>query len=134
MSKVPTLVLATDGYFYEDPVFRGELNGSRCFICFDDEDPPEIVIETRGRNIRPSDAASILSDLGFKHRALSKNPSLSERCFSGKFHKAAAFDFEIHSPIPVPTEFDSRFKLDGEKQDRLEGRYYAFGTPRRKSR
>lgn len=41
MSLVSTYVYATDGKFYKNPVIKGE----GWFICFDDDDPPELVVE-----------------------------------------------------------------------------------------
>lgn len=40
MSKVPTCILASDGELYRNPIIRGD----DWFICFDDDDPPELVL------------------------------------------------------------------------------------------
>ncbi len=44
MSLVGTYVLCDDGRWYTNPCWWGSLNGRWWFICFDDDDPPEIVI------------------------------------------------------------------------------------------
>lgn len=41
MSLVSTYVRATDGQFYKNPVIEGD----NWFICFDDREPPEMVVK-----------------------------------------------------------------------------------------
>ena len=48
MSLVGTYVRATDGNLYEDPVLRGD----GWFVCFDDDDPPELVLD-RAKGLNP---------------------------------------------------------------------------------
>lgn len=62
MSLVSTYVLADNGLFYKNPTLRGE----DWFICFDDDDPPELVIATndRTREALEQRATEILATAG----------------------------------------------------------------------
>jgi hypothetical protein len=97
MSKVPTYVQAIDGKFYQEPTIIGE----GWFICFDDDDPPELVIE---QPIKKA-AVEILKSTGIHYTALQKH-SKSQREFDGKTKKAISYFFHLHSRIPVPQKFD----------------------------
>jgi len=69
MSLVSTFVIADDGYFYDDPHI-GEPGNPDWFICFDDDDPPELVIfDRRGcpatsRRATLRDARELLQNRG----------------------------------------------------------------------
>ena len=54
MSLVPTFVKADNGKWYQNP----ELEGPGWFICFDDDDPIELVFMKKfnGKNIKDKDA------------------------------------------------------------------------------
>lgn len=67
MSLVPTYVKADDGFFYKDPIVRGQHSGRHYFICFDDDDPPELVIQRLaidGQKPAVLAAYDLLTDLG----------------------------------------------------------------------
>ena len=68
---VSTWVLFQDGKFYQDPVLYGE----DWFICFDDEDPPELVVRVERKKQRKSvfieRAAEIMKQLGVQARPVS---------------------------------------------------------------
>lgn len=55
MSLVPVFVYASDGKYYKDPVIRGP----GWFICFDDEEPPEVVIQIETGASIPHDAEAL---------------------------------------------------------------------------
>lgn len=112
MSLVPTFVQAVDGKYYENPTLRGvDSDGARWFLCFDDDDPPELVIERKNRKLTINHGKAILAPLGFKYEFLMRQPQSSGRLFgkslSSPSADAGAFFIKIKSAIPVPTEFDS---------------------------
>lgn len=109
MSLVPTFVMAVDGKFYENPTLRGEdSDGARWFLCFDDDDPPELVIETKGRRVNASHAVKILDNIGVKYKLLGGSPMVCGRCFTDDgFADGASFFFNLKSAIPIPKGFDS---------------------------
>lgn len=45
MSLVPSFIKADDNKYYKNPVLAGD----DFFICFDDDDPPELVVKVNGR-------------------------------------------------------------------------------------
>jgi hypothetical protein len=133
MSCVSTWVLARDGKFYKDPVLRGE----DWFLCFDDDDPPELVIKSekyeQPRKLMQR-AEEILRELGLNYELISKRPTWSGRDFLGTFlvpdiHHAGAVFLKIKDPIPVPREYEA--VLDDLDKDPHEKVYYDFGRGRK---
>lgn len=110
MSMVPTYVLATDGKFYKNPVL-GDTDNT-WFLCFDDDDPPELVI----RHTNPARPEEILKAIGVT-ATVKRSAGGGLRCFSRqsdrnlKMHRARAWFLRIHKPIPVAsiTEHDGAF-------------------------
>lgn len=45
MSISAPWIRADDGLYYKDPTFRGTFEGRRWFVCFDDFDDDELVVE-----------------------------------------------------------------------------------------
>ena len=89
MSLVSTYVRAKDGYFYRNPVIREK----DWFICFDDDDPAELVIKKKS-NLRPQD---IFKKIGLKYSKLTKRGVQAERIFEKKdwkFEPAISYFFE----------------------------------------
>lgn len=118
MSLSATWVKATDGYFYEEPVLRGE----GWFVCFDDDDPPELVIE-KGLGLNPP-ATLREANIGFTHLQFSQECG---RDFGGQsgdinIRDAQSFFFELTAPLDPAfiTDFDSKQK------DKPMGVYYDF--------
>lgn len=112
MSLVPTWVRATDGKYYKDPVLRER----DWFLCFDDNEPPELVVKWKEGDDLPSfwrRAETILKELGLQYRFLSKRPALHSRDFGNyrlrsgsiSLHYAGSVFLEITAPIPVPQEY-----------------------------
>lgn len=97
MSLVPTWVEAVDGNFYKDPTLRG----TGWFVCFDDDDPPELVIRVEYAKKR----FSILKDKGIKYANLAFQGS-SGRLFGGRFKTANSYFFKLRGPIPIPDKHD----------------------------
>jgi hypothetical protein len=92
MSLVSTWVRAVDGKLYRDPVFRGD----GWFLCFDDDDPPELVVR----------AGQKPPHLPYFKRKRRGNSGM--RCFTGEisggFEDANSYFGRITQRIPVPTE------------------------------
>lgn len=122
MSLVPTFVLAQDGKLYENPV----LQGSGWYLCFDDDDPPELVIKvSRGmkRSMYRKLAENTLREAGIQQYA-----RLSFQHVSGRMiGTAASFFLDLKEPIPVPQKFDAAL----EEYPAREGVVYNFGRPYR---
>ena len=69
MSQTTNYVRADDGLLYEDPSIRGEREGREWFICFDDDDPPELVVQSINFPSRADAVAfakSLLESLGIQ--------------------------------------------------------------------
>lgn len=91
MSLVSTYVKATDGNFYRDPVQQGD----GWFICFDDEDDPELVIADTCR-LTPKEIFSLIE---VKYNRLRPQGSCGGRLFKGKGLHARNWFFQLESPI-----------------------------------
>ena len=129
MSMVSTWALAQDGKFYKNPVLRGTRpDGAEWFLCFDDDDPPELVMEAGPDFDWKQTAASILGAIGPRYRIMRRGPMRSGRSFQGEFKPAEAIFVELLDPIPVPTESDG----SGDWNDVLKREcvFYPFGRKR----
>lgn len=111
MSKVPTWVRALDGAYYEDPVLRGP----DWYLCFDDDDPPEFVMDPlklyRSKEEYREQATKILTEAGLKNWTFTSGPRFSDRLFgknSTAFKQGASFFLKLTEPIPVPLEFSAK--------------------------
>lgn len=114
MSLVSTWVQGTDAQYYKNP----EIEKDDFFICFDDEEEPEIVIalpsdamaanEFRDRASRYRRAADLLKSLNIPYR-ITKYGLTCTRIF-GEFSLKPAFSvhFALKGPLPVKciTKFD----------------------------
>jgi len=98
MSLVTTYFLASDGNLYE-----ATLRGDNWFLCFDDDDPPELVIKGgEGQsNQRAREIAARLLDIVGINADLLTGPHRSGRIFNGKSARSFAFFLDINEPIPV---------------------------------
>lgn len=99
MSMVSTYALADDGQWYREPV----LSGAGWFICFDDDDPPELVWRVDA-DINPY---TLLREIGLEAKLQGRGQS-AHRIFGGEFHEAYSFWLKIKKPIPAEyiTEHD----------------------------
>ena len=105
MSLVPTYVKATDNLFYKDPT----LSGSGWFICFDDDEPPELVITLKS-NLNP---VKLLDMLDIKYSNLRKGTQSGRMFGKGfKFKTAQSYFFNLESPLNPKfiTEHEGRTK------------------------
>jgi len=119
MSLVSTWVEATDGKMYKNPEFEGD----DFFICFDDDDPPEIVIR-KTSNRTPW---QIFDSLGIFADKV-QDRGFSGRCFGRRFKVVAAqsYFFQLLKPIPVPRKFDDSRTLEEFKLKHKQCCYIVF--------
>lgn len=105
MSLVPTYVKATDDYFYKNPILQG--NG--WFICFDDDEPPELVIADESP-VTPEYAFE-LANIKYSHL---RKGTKAERVFGKgwKFKPTQSYFFRLKSKLNPQriTEHDGRVK------------------------
>lgn len=94
MSLVSTYVRADDGKMYRNPV----LAGGGWFICFDDDDPVEIVIADESGIKEPD---SLLRSLGIIPSNMQKAMRGGSRMFGQNFRQAKSWFFDINSRIPA---------------------------------
>lgn len=115
MSLVSTYVRADDGKLYKNPVLSGE----GWFICFDDDDPVELVVTVESKI---TDAVKFLQSLGIFPQDISRPSKGASRIFNGKFEEARSWFFEINKRIPhkLITEHDGIV----EKDDIFQGVFY----------
>ena len=102
MSQVTSYVYCEDGKYYNSLAYRP--GTGHWFICFDDDDPPEIVINLTKED--PVKAEQVLKELGFRDVELEKG----RRCnslFGGKFKKSLRQFFTFKGPAPNPREHDT---------------------------
>lgn len=115
MSLTWTTVRCNDGRWYRNPVWRGFHEGMRFFLCFDDDDPPELIVE-KDKNYTQVDAilkARIILDDVLKIRAdinAKSFDSLALRLFTKSvkdgFKPSFRFFLEILDPPPPPNDYD----------------------------
>jgi len=126
MSLVPTYVLADDNEFYKDPT----ISGSDFFICFDDDDPPELVIMTGVEDIESMDdidfdamqkrAKEILESLNISATlngvGYSCGRVFDDDPLSADFKPAYAVFIDINKRIPVSviTQHEGLYEGYGE--------------------
>lgn len=126
MSLVPTYVLADDNEFYKDPT----INGIDFFICFDDDDPPELVIMAPGVKLddmhdidlraMQKRAKEILESLNisaiFNGVGYSCGRVFDDDPMSADFKPAYAVSLTINKRIPVLaiTEHEGLYEGRGE--------------------
>jgi len=123
MSNVPTWVLADDNFFYKNPIL-GDSSGN-WFVCFDDDDDPEIVVK---RGVIGID--DVLKKLPRDSRLISGVCRMS-RCFpsSWKVCPAQRAFVEISAPISSELILKSDRKLASEdfRAKHMDCVYYSFG-------
>lgn len=109
MSLTATFVQAEDCKYYRNLI----LYSDDWFLCFDDDDPPELVVKAYKHttaNSAEKRAKKILKDCRIEGH-LAGSSGKSSRCFdrSGKlaFHEAYSFWVSIKAPLPLPNEGDS---------------------------
>lgn len=99
MSLMPSYIRADNDNFYKNVIIKG----NDFFICFDDEKPPELVIEKRDKDISNliKRAEEILKEYGIQ--AIIQKDEIKENCermFGKKFKLAFSIFLDIKKPIP----------------------------------
>lgn len=120
MSMVGTYVLADNDKWYADPTIR---QGQDWFICFDDDDPIELVIAD-DYNVKPD---RVLKYAGIDGKVTSRRGHHSMRIFDPAgfaFKDATAYWIRINKPIPADkiAEHDGEYLLAPHRQ----GVFYHF--------
>ncbi len=128
MSLVSTYVLADDGKWYKDPVL--EAADHSWFICFDDDDPPELVFKVNGGESKKdwsARASLILANIGIRIHWLRPSHA-SGRCFGPeeKVHDAMAYWIDIIAPIPK--KWITRPSEGSDKKPDCQGVFYNFSN------
>jgi hypothetical protein len=99
MSLVPVYVRGSDGLYYKNPVIHGD----GWFICFDDADPPEIVIRRKlikRSGMKSKDyAEQLLQSLNVPFEIRRKG-EYAMRVFGGKLYHAQSYFFDLTGPFP----------------------------------
>ena len=94
MSLVPTYVQLNNGMWAKSPVWFGP----GWFVCVDDDDPPELVMEKRGGQWRHLNVEEFLKSKGISAKLLTGKSS-ALRLFPDdhwkKFRAAASWFFEF---------------------------------------
>lgn len=105
MSLVPTWVKAVDGKYYKNP----NVYGAGWYVCFDDDDPPEFVMEQLHGETKQDlykRALALLPNFG---QHLSTQCQISGRLYPPdfkKFKNSASFFFVLKGPISVPEKHE----------------------------
>jgi hypothetical protein len=117
MSLVSTYALADDGKWYQNPVLGSP--GYDWFICFDDDDPIELVIA----NVSGLSPEQVFNFLKIEAKTTSR-PHGSQRYFKEGFKQARAWWVSIEKPIPAAhiTEHDGIIT-----EQPFQGVLYDFG-------
>lgn len=130
MSLVSTYVKAVDGNFYKDPVLKGKEKSypfGDWFLCFDDDDPPELVMEDIDHKLPfRQRAAAIMREMDsqFQDKDLYYQGAGGRRDFGERgFLRAISFFLTIRKPIPVPEKHGGVYANDAP---RGMGVYYTF--------
>jgi len=105
MSKYTIYVFAGDE-FYKNPIIRGQ----DFFICFDDDDIPELVIMKKGRDsdILDNRASEILENLNIKAKFKGRATLWSQRCFGDNFNFQDAYSIFIDITATFSAEIISK--------------------------
>ena len=127
MSKVGTYVEGSNGRYYSCPVIYTD----EWYVCFDDDDPPEIVIRSFANSSSQSvvkRAKKFLRDAGFKYKNLEYSSYDTLRAFPPKWNlkKAGSCEFEIVAPFPtegVTIHCDADFEI---MPDIMQGTVYIW--------
>ena len=122
MSLVSSIIGTRNGKFYKNLVYRGD----DWFICFDDNDPVELVIKLASTSSENPDF--ILKNLEWPSYKLSAQGTAG-RIFNGKFARARSWFLlaspwsAYNEPFPTPREGDT-FDEVFESLPTCEGVYY----------
>ena len=125
MSLGPTFVMFSDRAWYRNPVLGEE----DWFLCFDEDDPPEIVVKQSACD-KGLDAKEIIKRMGVDAYTQHTKPvPCGERCFSHDHslnNFAPAYSWFIYLNSPPPIKYLISHDGLSEKEPKLEGVYFDF--------
>lgn len=120
---VPNLVLADNGLFYKNPIIAGD----GWFICWDDDDPDELVVANDCK-LTPTE---IFEQTGLDAK-VTRKAGRSGRLFDDTFNfkPSQAYWITIHSPIPANKITRHDGTIPQGEQFTMECVFDDFSTPR----
>lgn len=122
MSLGPTFIQAADDLWYREASYRGE----GWFLCFDEDDPPELVVAKGGKLT----AEEILEQRGIAYSHLRPHVT-GLRCFDwesfGDYRPSRAYFLRITAPPPKPDQWEGD---PSEKRPEEQGTYLSFARRR----
>lgn len=127
MSLVPTYVQMADTCWYKNPVIYHD----DWFLCFDDDDPPELVfkIESLKQRIIVKEFAEKILEKNKINADVTRVSDSCQRPYPpewNSFHQSISVFLKINSPIDLKY---LRFVHDGkfQKKEHIPGEYVAYG-------
>lgn len=125
MSRVPTFTFCKDKKFYENLIYQDDPRRKEWFICFDDDEPAEIVVKASSL-MKPQD---ILTHRGLPWKRLLR----ARRCdrFFGNMEEPSNeavswfIEFLRGAPFPTPNKYDACDEVWPIYPNR-EGVYYGW--------
>lgn len=117
MSLVGSYVQSQSGTWYVDPVVKGQY----WFICWDDDDPIEVVIEM-SKGVTVDEILTSLRQQGWDLVVLGTSYVGASRMFDGKIKPAKSFFLRTRAGAPTDEMLKHGKKL--ARQPRGQGVYY----------
>ncbi len=102
MSMSATWVQCNDALYYREPRYGDD---ATWFVCFDDDDPPEVVVRMEKGETRDSvmaRTAAILDDAGFHAEIVGRGRINGKRHFNGRMVDAFSAWIDIRNAPPPP--------------------------------
>lgn len=93
MSLVSTYVQSQEGQWYQDPIVKGP----GWFICWDDDDPIELVIE-KAKGITPEEILAACKALGW-HLTITSKGNEGQRMFGKKIEFKPASSYFLQQKL-----------------------------------
>jgi len=120
MSLVASYIKCDDGKWYKELVYRSA--DGDWFLCFDDDDPPELVIKLSCKK----KISEICREIGFPSSvSFQMVRGHSQRMFDGKFHEASSlFLVTERSSYPKPVEGRDSFEAAYDKMPNCQGAFH----------
>lgn len=133
MSQSAPYVRCDDGLWYQNPVWYDIYSGHKWYICFDDDDPPEIVIARAvGADETERLAREILTGFGRRYKLIRKGNTSGKcsRCFPHhdwdfkKMDTASSWFFDFEEAPPKPRRPPIHIA-----ESKIDGVLYPYGGP-----
>ena len=127
MSLVASYIKCDDGKWYKELVYRSK--DGDWFFCFDDDDPPELVVKLSCKKT----ISEICQEIGLSPRTTFDVLRIkSNRMFNGKFHEATSMFLrnEIKS-YPTPVAGRDEFEAVFDKAPNCQGVFFGIADKNR---